>query len=105
MRISDWSSDVCSSDLMIAEGESEELEFKQTLRWDIKEGRVNKELEGVIVKTIAAFTNSFNGGTLLIGVSANGESTGLEHDFACLGDADKVRFEIHMLNLCGQSLG
>src|SRR3546814_15654607 len=32
---------------MIAEGESEELEFKQTLRWDIKEGRVNKELEEI----------------------------------------------------------
>ncbi|HEY9578572.1 MAG TPA: DUF262 domain-containing protein [Rhizorhapis sp.] len=90
---------------MIAEGESEELEFKQTLRWDIKEGRVNKELEGVIVKTIAAFANSFNGGTLLIGVSDNGESVGLEHDFACLGDADKDRFEIHLRNLFGQSFG
>ena len=90
---------------MIAEGESEELEFKQTLRWDVKEGRVNKELEGVIVKTIAAFANSFNGGTLLIGVSDNGESVGLEHDFACLGDADKDRFEIHLRNLFGQSFG
>src|SRR3546814_5036057 len=71
MRISDWSSDVCSSDL----------------------------------KTIAAFANSFNGGTLLIGVSDNGESVGLEHDFACLGDADKDRFEIHLRNLFGQSFG
>src|SRR3546814_15068614 len=90
---------------MIAEGESEELEFKQTRRWDIKEGRVNKELEGVIVKTIAAFANSFNGGTLLIGVSDTGESVGLEHDFACLGDADKDRFEIHLRTLFGQSFG
>ena len=37
---------------MIAEGESEELEFKQTLRWDVREGRVNKALEQVVVKTI-----------------------------------------------------
>src|SRR3546814_19815238 len=88
---------------MIAEGESEELEFKQTRRWDIKEGRVNKELEVVIVKTIAAFANSFNGGTLLIGVSDNRESVGLEHDFACLGDPAKDRFEIPLRNLFGQS--
>src|SRR3546814_21023934 len=90
---------------MNAEGESGELEVKQTRRWDIKEGRVKKELEGVIVKTTAAFANSFNGGTLLIGVSDNGESVGLEHDFACLGDADQDRFDIHMSNLFGQSFG
>src|SRR3546814_8432194 len=90
---------------MIAEGESEELEFNQTCILDIKEGRVNKELEGVIVKTIAAFANSFNVSTLLIGVSDNGESVGLEYDFVCLGDVDKDRFEIHLRNLFGQSFG
>src|SRR3546814_14069833 len=80
---------------MIAEGESEELEFKQTLRWDIQEGRVNNELEGVIVKTIAAFANIFNGGTLLLGVSVNGASVGLEHAFECPGEAHNDRFELH----------
>jgi uncharacterized protein with ParB-like and HNH nuclease domain len=33
---------------MIAEGESDELEFKSTLRWDIKEGVINKKIEEVI---------------------------------------------------------
>ena len=54
---------------MIEEGESEELEFKQTLRWDTKEARINKTLEQVVIRTIAAFANSYGGGSLLIGVS------------------------------------
>jgi hypothetical protein len=40
---------------MIAEGESDELEFKSTLRWDLKERIVNKKLEEVTMKTLAAF--------------------------------------------------
>jgi hypothetical protein len=90
---------------MIAEGESEELEFKQTLRWDIDEGRTNKLLEDVVIKTIAAFANSFGGGTLLIGVSDAGETTGLDHDYASLGDADKDRFEVHLRNLVNKHIG
>jgi predicted HTH transcriptional regulator len=90
---------------MIAEGESEELEFKQTLRWDIREGRTNKGLEDVIIKTIAAFANSFGGGTLLIGIADSGEATGLDHDYASLGDADRDRFEIHLRNLVSRQMG
>ena len=90
---------------MIADGESEELEFKQTLRWDTKEGRVNKALEDVVVKTVAAFANSHGGGTLLIGVSDAGEAMGLDQDFSALGDADRDRFELHLRNLFGEAFG
>lgn len=90
---------------MLAEGESEELEFKQTLRWDTKEGRVNKALEDVVIKTVAAFANSVEGGTLLIGVSDLGEAVGLEQDFSALGDADRDRFELHLRNLFGEAFG
>lgn len=90
---------------MIAEGESEELEFKQTLRWDTKEGRINKGLEDVIIKTVAAFANSHEGGTLLIGVTDAGEAVGLDQDFSALGDADRDRFELHLRNLFGEAFG
>lgn len=90
---------------MIAEGESEELEFKQTLRWDTKEGRVNKALEDVVIKTVAAFANSHEGGTLLIGVTDAGEAVGLDQDFSALGDADRDRFELHLRNLFGDAFG
>ena len=90
---------------MLAEGESEELEFKQTLRWDTREGRVNKGLEDVVIKTVAAFANSQEGGTLLIGVSDAGEAVGLDQDFSALGDADRDRFELHLRNLFGEAFG
>jgi len=89
---------------MIAEGESDELEFKSTLRWDLHQGCVNKKLEEVIQKTVAAFGNS-EGGTLFIGVSDDGEILGLENDYASLGDADKDKFEMHLRNLLSNAFG
>lgn len=89
---------------LIAEGESDELEFKSTLRWDLKEGSVNKKLEDVIVKTVAAFANA-QGGTLVIGVDDDGQILGLENDYQSLGNADRDKFEVHLRNLLNQHLG
>lgn len=89
---------------MIAEGESDELEFKSTMRWDIVEGRTNKKLEEVIQKTVAAFANS-DGGTLLIGVDDDGNVLGLGHDYASLGNADKDKYEMHLRNLLSNAFG
>lgn len=89
---------------LIAEGESDELEFKSTLRWDVKEGTVNKRLEEVIMKTVAAFANS-QGGTLLIGVADDGEVLGLEPDYHSLGGVGCDKFELHLRNLLNQQFG
>ena len=56
-------------DELIAEGESDELEFKSSLRWSYQGACMDRRLEEVILKSVAAFANS-DGGTLLIGVSA-----------------------------------
>lgn len=89
---------------LIAEGESDELEFKATLRLDLKEGVVNKKLEEVIIKTVAAFANS-QGGTVLIGVADDGEVLGLEPDYQSLGGVDRDKFELHLRNLLNQQFG
>ena len=89
---------------MIAEGESDQLEFKSTLRWDLKEGIVSKKLEEVVLKTVAAFANS-QGGTLLVGVDDERQIVGLEHDYFSLGEADRDKFELHLRNLLNQQLG
>jgi predicted HTH transcriptional regulator len=89
---------------LILEGESDELEFKSTLRWDLKQGEVNKKLEEVIMKTVAAFANS-QGGTLLIGVADDGEVLGLEPDFHSLGTMERDKFELHLRNLLNQQFG
>jgi len=89
---------------LIADGESDELEFKSSLRWDLQEGCVNKALEDVVIKTIAAFGN-YDGGTLLIGVRDDGTVLGLEHDYASLKDGDKDAFELHLRGLCKAAFG
>lgn len=89
---------------MIAEGESNELEFKSTLRSDMVEGTTNKKLEDVVLKTIAAFANS-DGGTLLIGVADDGEVLGLEPDYYSLGGVDRDKFELHLRNVLNQHFG
>lgn len=70
---------------LIAKGESAELEFKASARWDMRSHRINKELEKVVVKTTAAFLNSYQGGILLLGVDDNGVIVGLKGDFSTLG--------------------
>jgi len=60
-------------------GESLSLEFKSTARWNVKEGKKDKAIEQVIVKTVAAFLNS-KGGDLLIGIQDDGSVFGIEED-------------------------
>ncbi|MGB9153682.1 MAG: RNA-binding domain-containing protein, partial [Alphaproteobacteria bacterium] len=89
---------------MIAEGESDELEFKSSLRWDYRQQSLNKKLEDVILKSVSAFANS-QGGTLLIGVNDDGKVLGLEPDYTSLGEADKDKFELHLRNLLNEAFG
>jgi len=89
---------------LIAEGEDDELEFKSSLRWDFKEQAINKKLEDVVLKTIAAFANS-QGGTLLVGVDDSGEILGLEGDYHSLGGANRDKFELHLRNLLTNAFG
>ena len=89
---------------LIKEGESDELEFKATLRWDIKEAAVSKKLEQVIVKTVAAFANA-QGGSLLLGVDNDGQAVGLSRDYESLGEVGRDPFELHLRNVLNQHLG
>ncbi len=69
----------------IKAGEGETVEFKGSLRWDLNLKQVNKALERSIARTIAGFMNA-KGGTLIIGVSDEGEVLGLEHDYKTLAN-------------------
>lgn len=89
---------------MIQNGETEQVEFKSSLRWDYHEEKVNKILENVILKSIAAFANA-KGGTLLIGVNDEMEILGLENDFNTLKKQDADYFELHTRNLINNQYG
>ncbi len=89
---------------MIESGENNLVEFKTTLRYDMKSGTINKKLEEVILKTIAAFSNA-EGGTLIMGVSDDQEIIGLEYDYKSLKNGTKDEFELHLRNLTNQAYG
>lgn len=89
---------------MIAEGESDELEFKSSFRWDVRESVVNKKLEEVIAKTVAAFANS-QGGTLLMGVADDGEVLGLAPDYLAMGNGNRDKFELQLRDMLNRELG
>ena len=89
----------------MASGESDVLEFKSSLRWDLREGKVNKAIEKVNVKTVAAFMNSKNGGTLLIGVNDEGNPVGLAADYDSLRKQNRDGFELHLRQLVESALG
>lgn len=88
----------------IARGESANLEFKSTFRWDLREGRVNRSLETVVMKTLAGYMNS-QGGTLLIGVADDGSIVGLENDYSALKKPDRDGFEQVLMTSVASKLG
>lgn len=89
---------------LILIGENEKLELKSTLRYDLRENKVNKKLEFVIAKTVSAFLNS-DGGILIIGVDNDSNALGLEKDIETLSKKDIDGFELHLRNIIKKHLG
>jgi hypothetical protein len=85
---------------MISEGEGDSIEFKSTLRWDIRQAKNNPAIERSVLKTIAAFINA-KGGTLFIGVRDDGSIEGIETDKFANDD----KFLLHLWNLIRACLG
>lgn len=89
---------------LIQLGESDKLEFKSSLQWDVRESKENKKLQLSVLKTIAAFLNA-DGGTLLIGVEDDGKIFGLSKDLDCLSNRNLDQFERHLVQLIETSIG
>lgn len=89
---------------MILAGESDKVEFKSTMRYDLRMKAVNKKLEYVIAKTIAAFMNS-EGGHLLIGVDDSQNILGITDDMNTLSKANVDGFELHLIEIIKKHLG
>lgn len=90
---------------LMGEGESSTVEFKSSLRWDLRLERINRDLEKTVAKTVAGFLNSKEGGTLLIGVDDGGTPIGLSTDFQSLRKHDRDGFELHFHQVMEKYLG
>ncbi|RLD25101.1 MAG: hypothetical protein DRI54_05425 [Bacteroidetes bacterium] len=89
---------------ILKEGETGNIEFKSSLRWDYREEKVNPSLENVILKTIAAFTNA-EGGYLIIGVDDDGKVLGLENDYNSFKKQNLDYFELHIRKIINNQFG
>src|SRR6266536_5926200 len=94
-------------ELLGPDRESQHLEYKSSLRTR-EGGEKYKPLESATIKTVAAFLNSPDGGTLLIGVANDGTVVGLDGDYASLrqsGKDDRDLFQLHLSNILVTALG
>jgi len=88
-------------DALIAGGESETVEFKPTLRVDLRTGKNEKYIVQASLKTVAAFQNSRVGGTLIIGVADDGEPVGIGKD----NFQNEDRMALYFTNIVTRGMG
>ena len=93
-----------SPQFLIAQGETERVEFKSSIRWDYKNKNASKSIKKVIAKTIAGMMNN-TGGTLLIGVADNGRILGIQKDLETLHKSNIDGFELALVQMTENYLG
>jgi len=64
---------------LIKKGETDEVEFKETLRTNLHTKQVDPKIEHAVLKSITGFLNS-KGGILFVGVADDGALKGLDKD-------------------------
>ena len=85
---------------IIHQGESDFVEFKSTLRYNLMSKKKDSNIELSSLKTVAAFLNT-SGGTLLIGVADDGAINGLSFD----DFANDDKLLLHFTNLLRDKIG
>ncbi len=105
MKQDDGSSDVNAWEKIVSGGENDAVEFKTSLRWNVKEEKTDKRLEAVVVKTLSAFMNA-RGGSLFIGINDNGEPVGIEADYRTFQKKpNQDGFMLKLSDLISKNLG
>jgi Putative DNA-binding domain len=86
-------------EIITTQDESSTLEFKSTARWDVDNNQKNSVMEEVILKTVASFLNTKQGGTLLIGVTDDKEIIGLDLDYQTFSKPNKRdAYQLFLMN-------
>lgn len=85
---------------LIALGETNEIEFKSTLRKNLFTNKNEAQIENQCLKTVVGFLNS-KGGNLLVGIDDDGNALGLETD----GFKNNDKLLLHWFNLTKETIG
>lgn len=89
---------------LIEAGESRVVEFKSTARKNLHTGNQDPSIEWAVLKTLAGFMNA-SGGTLLVGVSDDGSTVGIEEDFAFVKGSDTDGWELWLTRAVETAMG
>lgn len=86
--------------------EDENVEFKETCRWDVRQNKVTDIPRLAICKEVCAFLNT-RGGTIYVGVDDDGIVLGIDRDIGSLHNKDKHRdqFRRMVTDLLNEHLG
>ncbi len=87
-----------SVEALLLAGETDHVEFKEAARHNKHTDERDARLETAVTKTVAGFLNA-RGGTLLIGVTDNGEVLGLEQDLQHMKHPDLDRYQLWLSDL------
>ena len=85
---------------LIDSGESDRVEFKSTLRRNLKTGSSDKRIEKAWLKSVVAFLNT-DGGVLLVGIEDDGSILGMAADQF----ANEDKYLLHVNNRIKQHIG
>ena len=89
---------------LITGGESERVEFKESISWDRERKQRNKALEHTIARTLASFMNT-HGGVLFVGVDDGGRVVGLDGDLKLSQRKNEDGLRLRFDDLVKQYLG
>ena len=89
---------------LIRQGESAELEFKETFSLCLRRQTKEKDIELSSLKTIAAFLNT-NGGTLLIGINDAVQVVGLKREIEKFWKNKNDKFLLNFKNAIKSKIG
>jgi uncharacterized membrane protein YeaQ/YmgE (transglycosylase-associated protein family) len=89
---------------LLAAGESRDVEFKSSARFNKRTGKKDDRIELTVAKTVAALSNA-NGGTLVIGVDDDGQVIGLADDYTLMKQPDADRFELWLRDYLTRLVG
>jgi len=82
---------------LIREAEGHQLEFKETLEYDLNSRKKSPKALRSCLKTIAGFLNS-DGGVLIIGISDEKKVTGIENEIHNLNISNDDKYELIIRN-------
>lgn len=87
----------------IQKGEGRRIEFKSSLRWDLRRNEINKDLELVVIKAITAFLNT-DGGNLYVGIDDDSNIIGIDRDLTTIKKQNEDGLILHFNQLITQYL-